>query len=146
MYEFIYYRVKDAMTRPPITIRRHTVLADVEDLFEDHDFNGLPVVDDGNHLLGVVTKLDFLKAFIFTPESVVPRYEDIMRHPAESVMTREPLTFDPEVPLTRVLEELVATRHKSFPVVDSGRLVGVIAREDVVRALRRAAAGERPEQ
>jgi CBS domain-containing protein len=40
---------------------------------------------------------------------------------------------------------MVATRNKSFPVVDEdGRLVGMVAREDVMRALRRAAAGERP--
>src|SRR3989304_2117891 len=110
MYEFIYYRVKDAMPPSPISIRPHTVLADVEALFEDHDFNSLPVVDDDHHLVGLLTKLDFLKAFIFTPQSVVPRYEEIMHHPAESVMTREPVTFDPDVPLTRVLEELVTTR------------------------------------
>jgi CBS domain-containing protein len=39
---------------------------------------------------------------------------------------------------------MLATRDKSFPVVDDDRLVGVVAREDVMRALRRADAGEEP--
>ena len=92
----------------------------------------------------MLTKLDFLKAFLFTPDSVTPRYEEIIRHSADTVMTRDPLTVDPETPLTRVLQDMVTTRHKSFPVVVAQRLVGVVAREDVGRALRRAAAGQRP--
>lgn len=144
MYEFIYYRVKDAMSAPAVTLAPGTPLAEVEDLFERHDFNAFPVVDGAGELIGVLTKLDFLKAFRFTPESIAPHYDEIMQEPCESVMTREPLAATPEMPLTRVLEDMIATRYRSFPVVEAGRLVGVIAREDVVRALRRAAAGERP--
>ncbi len=144
MYEFIYYRVADVMTPNPVVIQPHTPLSEVEDIFEQHDFNGLPVVDAAGTLVGVLTKLDFLKAFLFTPDSVTPRYEEIIRHSADTVMTRDPLTVDPETPLTRVLQDMVTTRHKSFPVVVAQRLVGVVAREDVGRALRRAAAGQRP--
>jgi CBS domain-containing protein len=59
-------------------------------------------------------------------------------------MTRELVTVAPDIPLTRVLQKLVETRNKSLPVLDGARLVGVVAREDVLRALRRAAAGELP--
>ena len=54
--------------------------------------------------------------------------------------------MQPTTRLTRVLEKMIATRNKSFPVVDpkDERLVGVVAREDVMQALRRAGAGERP--
>jgi CBS domain-containing protein len=47
MYEFLEYQVADAMTYRPITIARHTRLADVERLFATHDFNCLPVCEDG---------------------------------------------------------------------------------------------------
>lgn len=144
MYEFIYYRVRHVMTRSPIVVQPDASLADVESIFESHDFNGLPVTDERSALVGVVTKLDFLKAFVFTPESVVPHYEEILRRPAASVMSTEPRTVDPQMPLTRVLQDMVDTRYKSFPVVEGGRLVGIVAREDVLRGLRRAAAGERP--
>jgi CBS domain-containing protein len=59
-------------------------------------------------------------------------------------MTRSPVEVDPEMRLTRVLQMMIETRYKSFPVVENGRLAGVIAREDVLRAVRRAGAGELP--
>jgi CBS domain-containing protein len=59
-------------------------------------------------------------------------------------MTRQPLTVDPELPLTRVVELMVNTRNKSFPVVQDGRVVGIVARENVLIALRRAASGQEP--
>jgi CBS domain-containing protein len=142
MYEFLQYRVRDAMTREPVTIGRRTTLAEVEALFERHDFNCLPVCEAGT-LVGIVTKLDLLKAFAFRTQTLLPPYEKILRRAAATVMNLRPTTMRPEVPLTRVLQRLIATRHKSFPVVVDGRLVGMIAREDVLRTLRRAAAGER---
>jgi CBS domain-containing protein len=143
MYEFLDYRACDAMTAEPVTVRPEASLAEVEAVFEKHDFNGLPVVDEAGALLGVVTKLDLMKAFRFTDESIFPPYEEIMTRPAGTVMTRDVLTVTPRAPLTRVLEKMLDTRNKSFPVVDDGALVGVVAREDVLGALRRAASGEK---
>ena len=145
MYEFLRYRVQHVMTRDPVTVAPGARLQDVEALLERHQFNALPIVDGGRRLVAIVTKLDLLKAFVFTPDSIVPPYRDIMRRPVEDVMTSDPLTVEPDLPLTRVLELMVTTRNKSFPVVEDGRLVGVVAREDVLGALRRAAAGIEPE-
>ena len=55
-------------------------------------------------------------------------------------MTSCPETVHPDTPLTRVLEKLVSTRWKSLPVVQDGRVVGIVSREDVLQALRRVAA------
>lgn len=140
MYRFLESRVADYMTRAVITISPDTPVHELERRFAQHDFNGFPVID-GGALVGLVTKFDVLKAFIFTPQSVVPRYEELSRRTAAEIMSREVLTFPPEAPLTRVLQTLVDSRVKSFPVVDSGRLVGIIARADVVRALRDASEG-----
>src|SRR5213076_2941798 len=90
------------------------------------------------------TKLDFLKAFAFTPHEMVPHYDEIMGRPAESVMTRNPATVRPDMTLTRLLQLMVDTRYRSFPVAIGALLIGIVARQDVVRALRRAAAGEGP--
>ena len=143
MYEFVEYLVADAMTYRPVTITRATPLSKLEALFEQHDFNCLPVCEEGV-LLGIVTKLDLLKAFAFTARSMIPRYEEIMREPAEHVMTIKPVTVTPDVNLTRVLQMMAETRYRSFPVVIGALLVGMVAREDVMRALARAARGERP--
>lgn len=138
MFEFLQYRVADAMTRDPVAVTPTTRLKDIEHLFESHDFNGVPVVDDARHLLGMVTKFDLLKAFTLTTRAIAPHYDEIMEQPAEAVMTREPLCVTPDLPLSRLLQKLVELRTKSFPVVEGERLVGIVSREDVLKALRRA--------
>jgi CBS domain-containing protein len=137
MYEFLKYTVKDAMTPSPLTITPDTPLRELEKIFETHDFNGIPVLNKEGHLVGMVTKYDLLKAFIFTSDSLMPRYGLIMDRPASSVMTLDPVTITPDMPLSRLLQELVEMQTKSFPVVENGRLVGIISREDVLKVLRR---------
>jgi CBS domain-containing protein len=143
VYEFLDYRVEDVMTREPVQVRPERTLREVEEIFELHDFNGLPVVDGEGRLVGWVTKLDLLKAFRFDEEHMFPPYEEIMKHPVSSVMSREVQAMTPRAPLTKTLEKLVSSRDKSFPVVEDERVVGIVAREDVIRALRRAADGKR---
>jgi CBS domain-containing protein len=143
MYEFLEYQVADAMSYHPVAITRATSLAEVEALFERRDFNCLPVTEEGA-LLGVVTKLDVIKAFAFTTRTMIPPYAEIMKQPAESVMTLHPVTVTPDVSLTRVLQLMAETRFRSFPVVIGALLIGMISREDILRALARAAAGIRP--
>jgi CBS domain-containing protein len=146
MHEFLQYRVRHVMTTTPETIEPSASLAHAEAIFDQHDFNALPVVEPDGTLVGIFSKLDLLAAFTFTPASIIPRYEEVMRSQIAERMTREPATVSPDLPLTRLLQKLVETRNKSFPVLDGTRLVGVVAREDVLRALRRSAAGELPQE
>ena len=139
-YAFLDRLVKDVMTRDVVTVSPRTPLREVELLFERHGFNGVPVVDAGGGLLGMLTKFDTLRAFQFSTASIVPRYEEILRLPAERVMARNPQTVDSEMPLTRVLETLIRTGYKSLPVVRDGKLEGIVSRKDVLGALRRSAA------
>lgn len=138
MYRFIESRVADYMTRSVCSVTPETSVAELERLFVDRDFNGLPVLVAGV-LAGMVTKFDVLKVFIFTPQSVLPQYRELLRRTAGEIMTRDVITFTPDAPLTRVLQALVDARVKSFPVVENGKVVGIVAREDIVRALRDAA-------
>lgn len=143
MYEFLDYRVQDVMNRA-VTVGPDASLAEVEVLLEKHGFNSLPVVDDGERLLGLVTSLDLLRAFDFPEDTILPAYERVMQRPVRDVMTRDVLTVCPGTPLSRVVQKIVDTRNKSFPVLDDDRVVGVVAREDVMLALRQGIAGARP--
>ena len=143
MYEFLDYRVEDVMSRA-VTVRPEATLAEVEALLEKNGFNSLPVVDAGERLLGIVTSLDLLRAFAFPEDTILPRFSDVMERPVSSVMSRDAQTVCPRTPLTRALAKLVDTRNKSFPVVDDDRVVGIVAREDVMLALRRAQEGWKP--
>jgi CBS domain-containing protein len=143
MYEFLDYRVADAMTGDPVTVTPDTSIAEVEGILEGRGWNLLPVVEQ-RRLVGVVTSLDLLKAFRFTDDRIFPPYEEIMGRPVREVMAGKPVTVSPRTPLTRALEKMVRTRNKSLPVVLGGEVVGILAREDVMAALRRAVGGEKP--
>lgn len=138
MHAFLEARVVGYMTREVVTVGPDMPLGELEALFARHDFNGVPVVDEGV-LAGMVTKFDLLRAFVLTPQRMMPPYAEIQRLTGGQIMTREVITFRPDAPLIRVLQTMVDFRVKSFPVVEGGRLVGMIAREDVIRALRDAA-------
>jgi CBS domain-containing protein len=144
MYEFTHYQVRDVMTSNPVTVGEDTSLGEIEDIFDQQDFNGLPVVDELGHLLGMVTKLDLLKAFDFNEKLKIPAYESIRQYPCERIMSVNVTSVRLESPLTRVLHYMIETRHKSFPVTQDGKLKGIIAREDILTALGRAARGKLP--
>jgi CBS domain-containing protein len=142
MYEFLSYRVEDAMTPSPVTVTSTVTLAEAQEIFEKCDFNALPVVDTDGELVGVLTKLDILRAFRFTDQSMFPSYERIMASTVGDAMQCEVETVTPRTPLTRVLEQLVQRGYKAFVVLEGQQPVGMISREDVLGAVRRATSGE----
>jgi len=137
MRGFIELTVNDAMTKPVTTLSPGATVAELEDLFERYDYNSFPVVEDGR-LVGIVTKFDFLRNFIFTTETVLPHYKELMQRRIGEIMRRQVATVDPDMALTRVLQMMVDMSTKSFPVVSDGKVIGIISREDIIRALRRA--------
>jgi CBS domain-containing protein len=141
MYRFLECTAGQYMTRSVITVTRQLTMRELEQLFEKHDFNSFPVVEEGN-MLGIVTKLDFLRTFAFTTGQMLPHYNDLMRRPVIEAMTEAVVHVEPAAPLTRVLQLMVNLKARSFPVVGAqGQLLGIISREDVMRALKEATQG-----
>ena len=138
MYRFLEGTAEQYMTRTVTTVTRQTTMRELEKLFEQHDFNSFPVVEQGK-MLGIVTKFDFLRAFAFTTGQMLPHYEELMRRPVGEMMTEAVVHVEPAAPLTRVLQLMVSLKSRSFPVIGLDRqLVGMISREDVIRALKEA--------
>ena len=135
LYAFLSLTARDAMTRSVVTVAPDQSLAELERLFEGYSFNSCPVIEEGQ-LVGIVTKLDFLKAFLFDSLDPVPLYENIIQKTVRDVMTATVITVREEQPLLTVLRTMVDLRMKSFPVVTpDGVVVGMIAREDIARAV-----------
>jgi CBS domain-containing protein len=136
MYRFLDCTVGQYMSRQVQTVTRKVTLRELEALFEKRDFNAFPVLEKGS-VLGLVTKFDFLNAFAFTAGQVVPHYDELMGRTVGEVMTEAVVHVEPAAPLTRVLQLMVSMKARSLPVLDpDGRLVGIISREDIMRALR----------
>jgi CBS-domain-containing membrane protein len=140
MYRFLECTVDQYMTRSVKTVTSQVTMRELETLFEQHDFNAFPVVER-RKMLGIITKFDFLRAFAFTTGQMVPHYDELMNRLVAEVMTEAVVHVEPTAPLTRVLQLIVNLKTRSFPVLDTNRqLVGIISREDVMRALREATA------
>ena len=126
------------MTRVITTVTRQTSMGELQALIKNHDFNSFPVLEE-QKVSGIVTKFDFLRAFAFTTGQMVPHYDELMRRTVGELMTEAVVHVEPATPLTRVLQLMVNLKTRSFPVIDSEhQLVGIISREDFMRALREA--------
>src|SRR5262249_16927355 len=94
---------------------------------------------ENGKVLGIVTKLDFLRNFAFTTGQMLPHYNELMDRKVADVMTEAVVHVEPSAPLTRVLQLMVTLKARSLPVMElGGKLVGMISREDIMRALREA--------
>jgi CBS domain-containing protein len=135
LYKFLEQTVAGYMTRAAKTVTRERTVRDLSEMFERDDFNSYPVVEDGQ-VVGIVTKFDLLKNFIFTPSQMIPPYEQLMSRTVGDVMTSEFIYVRTDTKLTRVLQLMVDHRIRSVPAMDDEhRLAGIIARRDVLRAL-----------
>lgn len=142
MYNFLEEVVSDNMTRSVKTVMRNVTMRQLEGLFNEDDFNAYPVREN-SHVVGLVTKFDFLACFAFTPVHMVPRYDDLMRRTVVDVMREDFIYVNSATRLTRVLQLMVEHRIRSIPVIDAEKLTGIISREDVMRALERCTGANR---
>jgi CBS-domain-containing membrane protein len=135
MYEFLEETVEHNMTSPAKAVAPEMTAGDLLRRFATDNLDAYPVVSNGK-LVGIVSKADALKAFALTPASILPHYDDMMGTTVDEIMTRHVITVDAETRLQHVLNLIGAHHFKSLPVVDqNSRLKGMIAREDVIRAL-----------
>jgi len=134
--------VSNWMTKSVLTITPHDTLKQARELMTKHRVNQLPVVVD-DKVVGIVTDRDVRDAY---PSSMrLLRGKDIDdfadSYTVEEVMTYNVVTVSPETPLREVAQRLRKQRFGAVPIVDHGKLVGIITRSDLLDA---ALAGEFP--
>jgi CBS domain-containing protein len=123
--------VKDIMTREIVTISPEASIRDATDLLLHRHVSGLPVVDRTGKLVGILTEFALLA--IAYDSSVT---EDLVAQH----MTSDLLTVNVNDPINKVADIFIVHRVRRLPVTDGGRLVGLVARRDVLRALQASAA------
>lgn len=144
MYEFLQVMVGDIMTRSVRSVTPETTVADLYRLFAVDGFDAYPVVQDDT-LVGIVSKLDALKPFAFAKDQLLPHYTDGMATMVGEIMSTEVVAVEADTHLQRVLQLMITHRVKSLPVVDEWKnLLGIIAREDIMRAMARSVLLEYP--
>jgi CBS domain-containing protein len=118
-------KLEKIMTRPAISARKNTPAKDIAFEIFYGFFSGMPVTDENGKVIGVVTELDLLKQ--------VRAGKDFEKITAEDIMTKEPLTVDINTSLEDALAIMIEKNIIRIPVTDESRLVGVIARRDILR-------------
>jgi predicted transcriptional regulator len=133
--------VREVMTEPAITVAPDTSVKQAVLLLDQHQITSMPVVDDAGHLVGVLSEADVLRDVLPTDRRVHELLVEITAPTVQlqvtDVMTHLPVSVSPDDDLAEAVELLVCTQVKSLPVVDSGRVVGMVSRRDVIAVLAR---------
>ncbi len=132
--------VYDVMTRAPITVTAVTRVPDLIALFDRHDFNAFPVVDEGGIVRGIVTKLDVLRLLRPDRSLWVPALTGAAAARVEDIMRRGVVCVEAGDPVVVAADLMVETRLRSLPVVqhkaEGPVLVGIVSQGDLLRGLR----------
>lgn len=141
----------DIMTRDVVTAFPHTSLRYVAKLLAERHISGLPVIDEDHHVVGMVSENDLLQwsdqpgekqawwlNMLAEGSELSPDFLDLVQAEHEKVqrvMHTDIATVTEATPVTAVAKLLVEKSIKRLPVVRDGKLVGVVSRADLVRAL-----------
>lgn len=142
-------KAQEVMTRHVITVHRDMPLQEAIALMLANGISGLPVVDDMGAPLGMLTEGDLLRRSELGTERHRPRWLDFLRGPGpqaqeythlhgrkvRDAMTEKPVCVDRDASLEQVVELMERHHIKRMPVVEDGRVVGIISRANLLRAL-----------
>ena len=114
------------MTTDLVTVRPDASIEEAIQVLLNQSISGLPVIDDDGRLVGVITEFALL---------AVTYDKRVKNHTVSQHMTRDVICVDINDPVSRIADLCIVHRVRRVPVMQDGRLIGVIARRDVLRAL-----------
>ena len=120
---------RDYMTRDVVAVTPDMDLGRAVFVLINGSISGAPVIDVAGHVVGILTEKDCFRV-IFEAG-----YHNGLCGPVSDYMSKGVETIDADSSILEVLERFLRSRYRRFPVVSSGRLVGVISRRDALRAL-----------
>ena len=129
--------VRQWMSRPAIVAPMTMVLPEARRLLQQHRIRRLPVMDAESRLIGIVTEGDINRV----SESHVTDVRDYNLYhragdlPIGEIMTRDPITVTPDMPIIEVAQRLLDHRIGGVPVVEDERIVGIITESDLFRLI-----------
>lgn len=136
----------DVMTPKVITVSPETDVQEIARLLLEHNISAVPVVDDGDKVLGIVSEGDLMRRVeneegqqkswwlrVFAGGSSASEYVKSHARRAHEIMTPDPITIEENEPLHRVAKLLEKHHIKRVPVVRDGKLVGIVSRANLLR-------------
>ena len=143
-------RVGDVMTRDVVSVTSETPLKDVAAMLVERGISGLPVCDTDGAVVGVLSEADLLVKQGGSPErsgglfawlvetASAPDLAKLRAHTAGEAMTSPAVTVETDSPVSEAARTMVSLGVNRLPVVEDGRLVGIVTRADLVRLFTRS--------
>lgn len=122
-------RVRDIMRVEPLCLKPDTEITAALRQLLTNDVSGAPVVDTHNHLIGILTLKDCIRA------ALDAHYHHAWGDSVSRYMSEPVETLDPQLALVNAAHFFTHTQYRQFPVVEDDQLVGQISRVDVLKAL-----------
>ena len=145
-------KVADVMTRDVITVTPETTLRELASILSEKHINGVPVVDDEGNVLGVVCESDLVNqnkplhiptVFVIL-DSVIPmenpwrlqkEFKRLAATTVGDIYSRPAVSISPDTDLSEVARIMSERRLYTLPVIEGGKLVGVVGKADIIRSL-----------
>jgi CBS domain-containing protein len=146
--------VRDIMESDPVSVTVADSVETVLHVMRDHDLSGVPVINEGGRCVGIITESDlvisdenedfhlphyfqlfggvvFLERWSHFEERARKAYAST----AEDMMTPDPITIEPDASVREAARLIASKKHNRLPVIEHGRLVGIVTRVDVLDGL-----------
>lgn len=138
----------DIMSRNLITIREDAPATEIADMFRYHRFTCLPVIGTGDRFLGVIFQLHLIECVAQVANQTHSTFQSAMRHlmvgktraalHAIDIMTSEGPCATPLTPVAALLPLMADGNVDAVPILDDGRIIGIVTRTDLISALARS--------
>ncbi len=143
---------RDIMTTEVLTVSPETSIADLSKTLENRQIGGVPVVAKDGRLVGVITQSDLVDRardlemppainildfhiYLQIPSHLLQRVEKLLGTTVGDCMTKDPVTVAPDAPVSQIAGLMAKQQVHTIPVVQGGKIVGIIGKMDLVRAM-----------
>ncbi len=141
-------QVKEIMNRSIRSVSPDTKVMEVASIMCLYRIPGIPVVEEGRRLVGLIAEKDVLHSLFPTLESLMEegmgnvdldremaRYKDVLAQSVSDLMTRNPITVTPDIHVLRAASVMARHRFRRIPVAEDGVLMGMLSLGDVHKAI-----------
>lgn len=143
-------KAKEIMTRKVKTVKADTTVDEIVRILANNHISGVPVVDDDNRVIGIVTEHDLLLKdkiehavprmalfglFVVPDDLINKAYEGYHRVHASEIMTKKVVTFPEDTDVSEIALFMHKRKINRVPIVRKDKLAGIVSRGDIVRAM-----------
>ena len=128
-------KVEDFMHLNPVVLKSDASVIEAIKLLEEHNFRHLPIVDDENRVIGIVSDRDIKQVRVAIDLFNVSLEEAEEEIVVADIMTRNVITVSPDTLLQKAAEIMMIHKIGALPVVESDKIIGIITETDLLKAL-----------